>query len=703
MRKMYQKILVYILILISTLGSQLHAQKESKSAFDETKSIQYEKKKSETKSVKKVVPTVNEMDEKMMKSIQIFLNQKSSPKDRIKKLDETIKTAIQNNLSNTLTLSYYHIGIAYKELGQWQVALQFLELADKKKNPTVPTTIYLEMGLILAKTGDYKASNEKLFLFKKISESRNYKTDSESKNDAVEFYSDANTISNGTSSSTFSSNSEEFNNNPKLKVEYAIAENYFASEQFKKAIENYEKLVLEEKKNNNEIGLLECYSRLAACYISIGETKKGVAYYTASIKKVNKSSESNTLKINQTKEVVSSALRKQGKYKEDLAMRNSTLSYSKDGLEYLRLAQSYLKTHQNQKAENSIDKYILNPSYNLIDKSEIDVIRDISKYINKKGNTEKAFRYLNLYTSLQDTIKNRILKLDLNSTGIEGFQSILQLEVLRKDKEISMNAINHLMEEDELKENALSNHRFAIGLLLFLIVIGIIGGIYILRVSKQRRIANQQLALRSLRSQMNPHFIFNALNSVNSFISENDERSANKFLSEFSRLMRSVMENSEHDFIPLTKEMEILRIYLQLEHFRFKDKFNYTIEVDENIDEEAFLLPPMLIQPYIENAIWHGLRYKEKIGNLSLRFKLNTEKLIITIQDNGIGRTKSREIKTANQKKNKSTALKNINERISIFNELHKIKIEVSISDVESDGSGTRVVLSIPQNTKQNA
>ncbi len=293
--------------------------------------------------------------------------------------------------------------------------------------------------------------------------------------------------------------------------------------------------------------------------------------------------------------------------------------------------------------------------------------------------------------------------MDLNNNDVEGFQSILQLEVLRKDKEISMNAINHLMEEDKLKEDALSNHRITIGLLLFLLVIGTIGGIYILRVSKQRRIANQQLALRSLRSQMNPHFIFNALNSVNSFISENDERSANKFLSEFSRLMRSVMENSEHDFISLTKELEIVRIYMQLEHFRFKDKFNYTIEVDSNIDEDAFQLPPMLIQPYIENAIWHGLRYKEEIGNLSLSFKLNADKLTITLIDDGIGRTKSAEIKTANQLKNKSTALKNINERITIFNELHRIKIEVSITDVEADGSGTRVELSIPQNSKQHA
>jgi len=236
---------------------------------------------------------------------------------------------------------------------------------------------------------------------------------------------------------------------------------------------------------------------------------------------------------------------------------------------------------------------------------------------------------------------------------------------------------------------------------LILVLLAASGGlIYIMRVSKQRRIANQQLALRSLRSQMNPHFIFNALNSVNSFISLSDERSANKFLSEFSKLMRTVMENSEHDLISLAKELEILRIYLELEHFRFKDKFSYQLNLPEGIDEEAYELPPMLIQPYIENAIWHGLRYKEELGELSVSFSEEGGKLKVQIRDNGIGRAKSLEIKTKNQLKTKSTAMKNIGERIRIFNDLHKMKIEVEVKDVNADGSGTLVELIIPQNSK---
>ena len=132
---------------------------------------------------------------------------------------------------------------------------------------------------------------------------------------------------------------------------------------------------------------------------------------------------------------------------------------------------------------------------------------------------------------------------------------------------------------------------------------------------------------------MNPRFIFNALNSVNHFISQNDERTANKFLSEFSRLMRLVLENSQEDFISLQKEEEIISLYVKLEHYRFRDKFDYQIHLDENLNKETLELPPMLIQPYIENAVWHGLRYKESKGNLDVHIGKDAQGLKVEILD----------------------------------------------------------------------
>ena len=218
------------------------------------------------------------------------------------------------------------------------------------------------------------------------------------------------------------------------------------------------------------------------------------------------------------------------------------------------------------------------------------------------------------------------------------------------------------------------------------------------RSNKAKNKANKLLVLKSLRAQMNPHFIFNALNSVNSFISKNDERAANRYLSDFSRLMRDVMENSQEDFIPLAKEIDILEMYLKLENHRFKDKFDYSFEVDKNINKEDILIPPMLIQPYIENAVWHGLRYKNEKGFLKVAISQAQKDIIVTIEDDGIGRKKSQELKTENQKTLQSTGIKNIDSRLKIIGDIYKTKLDVVIEDADKvNQSGTKVTVKIHQ------
>jgi len=214
---------------------------------------------------------------------------------------------------------------------------------------------------------------------------------------------------------------------------------------------------------------------------------------------------------------------------------------------------------------------------------------------------------------------------------------------------------------------------------------------------KQQKFANNLLALKTLRSQMNPHFIFNALNSVNSFIATNDERTANKYLSDFSQLMRSVLENSEEDFIPLAKEIELLELYAKLEHFRFQDKFDYTISVDDRIKIDEFQIPPMLLQPYIENAVWHGLRYKKEKGHLDIEVNYKDVDVIeIVITDDGIGRKKSKALKTDNQRKQNSKGMGNIKKRVAILNDMYKDKVDVFIDDFsKEEEAGTKVVVTL--------
>ena len=432
---------------------------------------------------------------------------------------------------------------------------------------------------------------------------------------------------------------------------------------------------------------------MAICYISTSRTEDGIEAYRNAIALTNGK---NDVQKEQVKKSFSKALRSNKRDEENVSLiRESfqSLEKPKNALEYLRLAESYFSLNKINDAAKAINKYIDSPNYSIIDLSEIEVIRNTAR---KLENDQMARKFLNFYTILEDTIAIKRTTLQLKGHN-KGMENLIQLETLRKEKEISQNAIQSLMKEDALKEDVLSASKWAIGFLLGLILIGCGAVLYILKVSKQRRIANQKLALRSLRSQMNPHFIFNALNSVNSFISENDQRSANKFLTNFSKLMRLVMENSEYDFIPLHKELEILELYLKLEHFRFKDQFEYSFTVHKDIDEENFNIPPMLVQPYIENAVWHGLRYKKDSGNLKLDLAKNDQNLIIMIEDNGIGRKRSAELKTHNQKKNKSTALRNIKQRINIINDLNGIHVDVSTYDLNQDGTGTVVKLIIPQ------
>jgi len=209
------------------------------------------------------------------------------------------------------------------------------------------------------------------------------------------------------------------------------------------------------------------------------------------------------------------------------------------------------------------------------------------------------------------------------------------------------------------------------------------------------KIKNKKIALQSLRREMNPHFIFNSLNSVNQYIAEHNELEANKYLTSYSGLMRNIMEHSHKDLVPLTVELEQLRKYLELEHRRFRDQFDYRISVEEALDSDAVLVPNMLIQPHLENAVWHGLRYKEGKGLLRLRIVKQGNEMEISITDNGIGMAQSRALKTEHQKSHQSRGLTNTAERIALLNDLYKTRITMTM-DTPEEGTGTRVRIRLP-------
>jgi tetratricopeptide (TPR) repeat protein len=333
--------------------------------------------------------------------------------------------------------------------------------------------------------------------------------------------------------------------------------------------------------------------------------------------------------------------------------------------------------------------------------TRMEALKSLSSVYDQSGNFNMAFSVYKDYVEAAE--KSALAREQKILSNLELMQSLTQrlqrIDMLENQRLLSEKTIDLLRKEQLITEKSMKQQRFIILFLTLGILLLIAATYLVYRSSRQKRVANQLLALRSLRSQMNPHFIFNALNSVNSYISKSDERSANKYLSDFSRLMRAVMENSKHDFVTLSSEIEIIELYLKLEHHRFKDKFDYSFAVDPQIDLDTMQIPPMLIQPYIENAVWHGLRYKEEKGYLKVVLS-NGDHLQVIVEDNGIGRKKSLELKTKNQQVTKSTGLKNINNRLAIINQVHKTNLKVCIEDLDKeDQTGTRVTIDILQHT----
>jgi sensor histidine kinase YesM len=207
-------------------------------------------------------------------------------------------------------------------------------------------------------------------------------------------------------------------------------------------------------------------------------------------------------------------------------------------------------------------------------------------------------------------------------------------------------------------------------------------------------------ALSSLRSQMNPHFIFNALNTIQSYVYANDKKSASNYLGKFSELIRKILDSSSKERITLQEEIDLLQLYIDIEKARFGDTLCATIEVDSSIDTEDALIPPMLIQPYVENAIKHGLLHKQGDKELNIRIqKTATDEYVqITVDDNGVGRHKSTEL---NRKRvNHNSFATNANEkRFNLIRNLWGNRARVQIIDKQnSDGlsAGTKVIITIP-------
>lgn len=213
----------------------------------------------------------------------------------------------------------------------------------------------------------------------------------------------------------------------------------------------------------------------------------------------------------------------------------------------------------------------------------------------------------------------------------------------------------------------------------------------------EKRVAD--LEMSALRAQMNPHFIFNCLNSIDAYIIKNDSRKASEYLNNFSRLVRLILQNSRTSYVNLKDELEALELYIKLEQMRLRSSFEYEINLRDGLLPDNYEIPPMLIQPYVENAIWHGLNYLDAGGKVMIEIETNGDTLICTIEDNGIGRAAAAKIREAKNVKRKSMGMGITTARIEIINKLYETDNQIQIFDLydeEGQAAGTRVILHIP-------
>lgn len=306
----------------------------------------------------------------------------------------------------------------------------------------------------------------------------------------------------------------------------------------------------------------------------------------------------------------------------------------------------------------------------------------------KMNQWQEAYEWGQLESKLRDSLSNME-----NSRHLATLQSQFEFEQNQRK-------IGELTKENLEKEVQIAEERnFKLILLIGFTFLSMSAIILFISYRRKQEKREQNLALKSLeieqrmlRSQMNPHFIFNALNSIQSFVTTNKAYEAEVFMSKFSMLVRKILENSTQKFISLEEEIETLRLYLELEKSRFEERFDF--EIIEEADG-MISIPPMLLQPFIENAIVHGMKEKKDKGIIHVRFVESDDYLQCEVEDDGVGRTKSPVDKT-----HKSLATSLTNERISYFNEAssegeYNLQI-VDLKDDEGKPRGTKIILKIP-------
>lgn len=431
------------------------------------------------------------------------------------------------------------------------------------------------------------------------------------------------------------------------KIINELGEYHRRRNDFGKAVEYYNKLYEMSAKEEYENGISAALKNLVPIYISKGDYKNAetVTYRSLAIDR----------KINRVTGIISNLIQ--------LGTLNRVLGNNSEALKYLREGLVLAAKHNNseEKLKAYEELYLVNKNL---------------------GNTSEALKFYEMYNAKRDSI-----------LGVETQKQIAEIET-KFETEKKQTKINLLNKENELQKTELANQRFIIVFVILLSAfIASLGFLFFRQNRTKIELNRLQAEHKMLRSQMNPHFIFNSLMAIQNFLFKNDAEKTADYLSDFAILMRMILAGSRTDKISIEDEIKITNNYLNLQKMRFNNKFKYNIQVSEIIDQKQTFIPPMLIQPFIENAVEHGVRLIEGgEGIIQVSFEQNKDGLIVSITDNGNGLSKSRDEK---RNEHVSYATQITKERISTIEKINKVKINMEITD-QNDVQGTRVIFVFP-------
>ena len=358
---------------------------------------------------------------------------------------------------------------------------------------------------------------------------------------------------------------------------------------------------------------------------------------------------------------------------------------------YNNLGRLNIKLHKPAEAKKYLDDALsLNKQMGIRDEIR-DAYNDLAELDSLQGNFKSAFDNYKMYVLYRDSLIN-----SENTVKIVGMQ--MQYEFDKKE------AVTKLEQEKAIE--ATKNRS---NLILMSSVILIISSLFIILLIRQVNLKKRaiekantahkmaELELQSLRTQLNPHFMFNSLNSIQELILLEENEKSQAYLARFGKLLRMLLENAESPFISLRKEIDFLRLYLGLENLRVPD-LQYSISTDPTLNTEETLIPNMILQPYIENAIWHGLSHKETDKQLQIRIYRENGTVNYEIEDNGVGRTKAAELKSLFRKKHKSKGMELLTKRFKLLNEEYGSDIKTTVTDVikNNEVAGTLVRVTVP-------